>query len=499
MDEKYVLELRGVSKSYPGVQALRDVSLAVRNGEIHCLVGENGSGKSTLIRCISGVEAPDTGQIVIGGKAYAHLSARQTMTEGIQVIYQDLSLFPDLSVAENIAFTWSTEHARGFVTASRWREVARRVLDRLQLDLDLDETVQNLSMSQKQIVAIARAMVLDARLLILDEPTTALTKREIDTLLSIILDLKRQNVATIFVSHKLDEVFRVADNITVLRDGQKIGDFEARELDERKLSYYMTGRHIMYRTFEPSSRDGEKLLEVRHLTRAPHFQDVSFDIREGEIVGLTGPLGAGRTELALALFGLNWPQSGQIVFRGQPVRIHSPRKARDLGIALLPEDRRSQGLFATHAIVDNLIAAILDKLRSFFVLRRRALRSTGAEWFANLRIKAPSMETPSQALSGGNQQRVVLGKWLAARPGLFIMDSPTVGIDVGSKSEIHEKMQDLAAEGMGILLISDEIPEVYHNSNRVMIMRDGRIVRIVDVKSTTEDELRRLVEGKGVA
>ena len=496
MGADYVLELRDVCKSYPGVEALKEVNLAVRPGEIHCLVGENGSGKSTLIRCIAGVERPDSGEIIIHGKDIPHLTANQAIWEGIQVIYQDLSLFPDLTVAENIAFSWTMHNGGSFVTASGWRKVADRAMSRLQISLDPDELVEDLSMSEKQIVAIARAMVLDAKLLILDEPTTALTKREIDTLLAIIEDLKTQNVATIFVSHKLDEVFRVADNITVLRDGRKIGDFNAKELDERSLAFHMTGRTIMYKSFEPQIAEGKTLLEVRNLTRRPHFENVSFAVHSGEIVGLTGPLGAGRTELALALFGLNRPQSGEILYEGKPVRIGSPRKARDLGIALLPEDRRAQGLFSRHPIGENLVASILDKLRRLVLLMSRDLKRTSTEWFERLRVKAPSTETLTEALSGGNQQRVVLGKWLATDPGVFILDSPTVGIDVGSKSEIHEKIQALAHEGMGVLLISDEIPEVYHNSNRVIVMRDGQIVTVANVAETTEEALRSVAEGR---
>lgn len=496
MNGNSVLELHNVSKTYPGVQALSDVSLSVRQGEIHCLVGENGSGKSTLIRCICGVERPDEGTISLNGHVHPHLIARQAMEEGVQVIYQDLSLLPDLSVAENIAFTWVTRENRRLIAASTWRDVARRALGRLGLTLDLDEEVMNLSMSQKQIVAIARAIVLDAKLLILDEPTTALTRSEIDTLLGIIQDLKKQQIATIFVSHKLDEVFRVADNITVLRDGRKIGDFEATGLDEHALSFHMTGRDIPSHAFTPKLAGDGPLLEVRHLTRRPHFEDVSFSIRAGEIVGLTGPLGAGRTELALALFGLNHPQSGKILVQGKDVKIDSPIAARNLGLALLPEDRRSLGLFPTQPISDNLVAAVLDKLRRLVFLRRRELEATSNQWFNALRIKAPSPQTSPQALSGGNQQRVVLGKWLAAQPKVFIMDSPTVGIDVGSKSEIHEMMQSLAADGMAIILISDEIAEVYNNANRILVMRGGRIVADLDVRETSEGAIRDLVERK---
>jgi len=496
MGPQLILKLSNISKTFPGVQALKNVDMDVRYGEVHCLVGENGSGKSTLIRIISGVESPESGTIEINGNSYKKLTVRQAMREGVQVIYQDLSLFPDLSVGENIAFNWLVENSQWLINQKEYLQRANEELERLDSKIDMKEQVSNLSMSQKQIVAIARALVLDAKLLIFDEPTTALTKKEIDTLLKTIEELKQRNITSIFVSHKLNEVFRIADIITVLRDGEKIGDFAANELDENKLAYYMTGREIIYETFDSEIKKGKRVIELRESTRKPHFSNVNLSVNEGEIVGITGPLGAGRTELALSLFGLNHPQSGEILFEDKRVHIGNPAKARELGITLLPEDRHSQGLFRTKTITDNLTAATLEQLRRFLIIDQTRAKEESNKVFNDLRIKASSMDTIVETLSGGNQQRVVLGKWLATNPKLFILDSPTVGIDVGSKSEIYEIIHELARNRMAIIMISDEIPEIYHNCNRIIVMRDGKITANVNTSDTTEDELRSLVEGR---
>ncbi|MGC8778353.1 MAG: sugar ABC transporter ATP-binding protein, partial [Candidatus Caldatribacteriaceae bacterium] len=488
MEPQLILKLEGVSKAFPGVQALKGVSLEVRYGEVHALVGENGSGKSTLIRIISGADFPDEGLITVNGNVYRSLTVPQAMREGIQVIYQDLSLFPDLTVGENVMFNWLVEKSGWLVRRREYLRRAEEELRQLGVTIDLDERVSNLSMSQRQIVAIARALVLDARLLVFDEPTAALTRREIDTLLKTILDLKGRNITSIFVSHKLDEVFRIADVITVLRDGVKIGDFRPEELDEKKLSFYMTGREIQYETFTVEDSDRPCVLELRNLSKEPHFSDVSFSIHEGEIVGLIGPLGAGRTELALALFGLNRPKRGEIIYQGKPVSIQSPVQAREMGIVLLPEDRHTQGLFRTKPIMDNLVSSVLERLRRVLAVDRLRAQEEAQRLFAELRIKAPSLETIVEALSGGNQQRVVLGKWLATNPRLLVLDSPTVGIDVGSKAEIYEIIQGLARSGIAVLLISDEVSEIYHNCNRVVVMRDGRVVKVLRTRDTTEEE-----------
>ncbi|NSW75946.1 MAG: sugar ABC transporter ATP-binding protein [Candidatus Atribacteria bacterium] len=495
-EPRVILKLEHINKTFPGVQALKDVSMEVHQGGIHCLVGENGSGKSTLIRIISGADSPDSGTIAVNGNSYRSLTVPQAMKEGIQVIYQDLSLFPDLTVGENVMFNWLVERSGWMVNRKEYLRQAEEELKRLGVTIDLDERVSNLSMSQRQIVAIARALVLDARLLVFDEPTTALTQKEIDTLLETIMELKERGIASIFVSHKLDEVFRVADVITVLRDGVKIGDFKPQELDERKLSFYMTGREIQYKQFTLQERERPCVLELRNLSREPHFEDVSFCVREGEIVGLIGPLGSGRTELALSLFGLNRPHSGEILYQGKQVVIESPAQAREMGIVLLPEDRHTQGLFRTKPIMENLISSILERLRRFLAIDFLRAQEESQRVFEELHIKAPSLFTVAEALSGGNQQRVVLGKWLATNPKLFILDSPTVGIDVGSKAEIYDIIQNLARSGIAVLLISDEVSEIYHNCNRVVVMREGKVVKILDTRDTSETALRDLVEGR---
>lgn len=491
-----ILSLQGISKTFPGVQALQKVDFNVFSGEVHCLVGENGSGKSTLIKIISGVEKPDEGKIFINGNSYQFLTVAQAMQEGIQVIYQDLALFPDLTAAENVMFGWFVEKGKQFIDKRKALQLASQELEYLGVQVELSERVSNLSMGKRQALAIARALILNARLLIFDEPTTALTQNEIDTLLNIIMDLKKRGIATIFVSHKLDEVFRVADVVTVLRDGVKVGDFSVSELTERKLSFYMTGKEVAYETFRLPESKREKVLELQGLTRRPHFENISFYVEEGEIVGIIGPLGSGRTELTLSLFGLNKLQEGKIIFRGEPLYVKGPVHAREMGIALLPEDRRVQGLFLKMDIIDNVTSTILEKLKRLFFVDHVRARKEAERTFKELRIRASSLETVVETLSGGNQQKVVLGKCLNTDPKLLILDSPTIGIDVGSKAEIYGIIQELARRGIAILLISDEIAEIFHNCNRIIVMREGKIVRILRAEETSEEELRDIVEGR---
>ncbi len=496
MAGRYVLQVKGLSKAFPGVQALDQVDMSVGFGEVHCLVGENGSGKSTLIRSVSGSQGFDSGSIVLNGNEYTHLSARQAMNEGVQVIYQDLSLFPHLTVAENIAFNWMV---RDDVRLIRPKEIAARAKDaliQLRENLDLTGPVKNLSMAQKQIVAISRALVLDAKIIFMDEPTTALTRYEIDSLFRIIHELREKGIATVFVSHKLDEVFRESDNITVIRDGKKIGDFTTDSLDEETLAYHMTGRTILYTPYEYTADTNRQtpVLEVRNLTREPHFRDLNLSVCAGEIVGITGPLGAGRTEFALSLFGLNPPDSGEILVDGIPRTIPTPVAAINAGIALVPEDRHVQGLHQKNAIRENLVAGVLDEVTKWGLLDSDAAESVANSWFEQLSVKAVSPEVSVGTLSGGNQQRVVIGKWLATRPRLLILDGPTVGIDVASKSTIHEIVHELARQGMAIIIISDEILEVYKNSNRIIVMYDGVFIHETNREDIDQEGLRTIVE-----
>jgi simple sugar transport system ATP-binding protein len=496
MAEDYVLQIKGLSKAFPGVQALDHVDMSVGYGEVHCLVGENGSGKSTLIRSVSGSQDFDEGSIVLNGREYTHLTARQAMNEGVQVIYQDLSLFPQLTVAENIAFNWMVREDVRHIKPNVIAERAKAGLDQLREEMDIETQVKNLSMAQKQIVAIARALVLDAKVIFMDEPTTALTKSEIDSLFRIIDELRGKGIATVFVSHKLDEVFRVSDNITVIRDGKKIGDFATGSLDEESLAYHMTGKKILYASYEytPPAETTAPVLEVKGLTREPQYRALDLAVHAGEVVGITGPLGAGRTEFALSLFGLNRPDGGEVLVDGKPIDIHSPEDAIQAGIALVPEDRHLQGLFQQKGIDENLVASVLKEVTPMGLIDTDAVDRVSQKWFSELSIKAPSASDAVSSLSGGNQQRVVIGKWLATQPRLLILDGPTVGIDVASKSNIHEIVHDLAKSGMAIIIISDEIPEVYKNSNRIVVMRDGAFVYESKREDIEQEELRTIVE-----
>jgi simple sugar transport system ATP-binding protein len=493
------LEVRGISKAYEGVQALHDVSLTIGRGEVHCLVGENGSGKSTLIKIIGGVVEPDQGVVVIGGRPHSHLAAIDAIRQGIQIIYQDLSLYPNLSVAENISFNQFVERRASFVSWREVRAIAERGLAEIGERIDLGESVQYLSVAKRQIVAITRSLTQNARLIIMDEPTSAITREDVDHLFSVIARLKAKGISTLFISHKLNEIFEIAEVVTILRDGRKVGEFPTSELDDAKLTYLMTGQRIEYTPYKvPGQKQAVPLLEVRGLTRNGHFQDISFALWPGEILGLTGLIGSGRTELALALFGLNPPEAGQILLNGKAVRVRSPEDAGRLGIGYLPEDRLTQGLFIGQSIGDNIVITILRKLLGALGLVDPARRRrTEKRWLEELAVKAPSARARAWSLSGGNQQRVVLAKWLATDPKVFILDGPTIGIDIASKRNIHQIIRALAQRGIAIIIISDEIPEILHNCNRVLVMREGRLEReIDDLSAVGEAELLTAVAGK---
>ena len=485
------LELTNISKRFGGVQALADVSLTLEAGEVHCLVGENGSGKSTLIKIISGVQAPESGgHIVIEGREYAHLTPVESTRCGIQVIYQDLSLFPNLTVAENIAVG---QHLGGFhgVNWDQIRQVAKKAMERIGVSLDLDAKVSDLSIANRQLVAICRAMAADAKLVIMDEPTASLTRHEVDSLLSLVRDLKRKNICIVFVSHRLDEVLEVAERVTVLRDGKKVGTFDASEMNNRKLGVLMTGKEFHYALSETDLSAQETVLSVRNLGSSGDYAGINLDVRAGEIVGITGLLGSGRTELALSLFGMNPPETGEIRLRGKALALKSNREAIDHGIAYVSEDRLTLGLVLEQPISSNAIVTILDKLaRRFNLIPADERRETVDRWVKDLSIKVSNTENPVKTLSGGNQQRVVLAKWMATSPQLLILDSPTVGVDISAKDGIYEIVRGLAAKGVAVILISDEIPEVLYHSHRILIMRNGKITGEFDAHKSSEDELR---------
>ena len=417
-----------MSKAYEGVQALDEVSLTIGAGEVHCLVGENGSGKSTLIKCIGGVVEPDSGQIGISGRVHEHLQAMTAIREGIQIIYQDLSLYPNVTVAENISLNQFVERRASFVNWKEVRAIAARGLAEVEESIPLDAMVQNLSVAKRQIVAITRSLTQGAKLIIMDEPTSAITRDDVDHLFTVIARLKNKGISTLFISHKLSEVFEIADAVTILRDGRKVGDFPTGELDmtEAHLPDDRAGHHLHALPFRP-----EKSSVPRAGSEVPlpagHFQDVSFSLWPGEILGLTGLIGAGRTELALALFGLNRAGAGQILLKRKPVHIRTPEDAVRLGIGYLPEDRLTQGLFIGQSIGDNMVITVLRRLLGFLGLLDPAKAGKREDGWLSVKIKAPSTRVRAWSLSGGNQQRVVLAKWLATNPKVFILDGPTIG------------------------------------------------------------------------
>ena len=489
------LDLRGISKHFGGVVALRDVSLSLAPGEVHCLVGENGSGKSTLIKIISGVLRPEPGgRILIEGREYPHLNPVQSTACGIQVIYQDLSLFPNLSVAENIAVAGHLGAPR-LVTWRALRETAEAAMARIGASLDPDTRVEDLSIANRQLVAICRAMAADAKLVIMDEPTASLTRHEVDALVRLVADLKRAGICIVFVSHRLDEVMEIAERVTVLRDGAKVGEFDARDIDNRKLATLMTGKSFSYRTSAADSARADTVLSVRHLSRTGQYEDVSLDIHAGEILGMTGLLGSGRTEFALSLFGMNRPSSGEIRLNGKALALKTNAQAIDEGIAYVSEDRLNLGLVLEQPIASNILVTVLDKLPDRLGLVSEATRHrTAKKWIEELAIKAPNPDHAVRTLSGGNQQRVVLAKWMATQPKLLILDNPTVGVDIAAKDGIYEVVRALAAKGVAILLISDEVSEVFYHAHRVVVMRRGRLVSECIPHTSTEEQLQAVVD-----
>jgi simple sugar transport system ATP-binding protein len=471
-----ILNVRNICKSFIGVRALDHIDLTIRAGEIHCLAGENGCGKSTLVKCISGVYTPDEGKIEIAGKEYKALTPIEAMNQGVQVIYQDLSLFQHMTVAENIAIGKLKFENNKFISWKKIKEIATEQLNKIGVTMDLDETVGEISMANRQMVAICRALAQDAKILFMDEPTTALTKIEVKHLMKVMLELKKKGLAIVFISHKLDEVFEVADTITIFRNGNKIGDFKSEELDEKSLAYHMTGRQIEYPRYHRSCKDNTPILQIEHLTRKGQYEDISMTIRPGDIIGLTGLLGSGRTEFAMSLFGLNKVQSGVIRVGGKSTEINSPMTATKCGIALLPEDRFRQGLFIERKVKENISSALIDKICKKGLLNSKEEDRIAEKYIEELKVRTPSAETVVGTLSGGNQQKVVIGKWIATGPKVFIMDTPTVGIDIGSKAEIYEQIHKFADEGMAIILISDEIQEIMANCNKVLVLAGGKCI-----------------------
>ena len=493
MANEVFLKLSGIKKSFGGVHALRGVDLEIRRGEIHCLAGENGCGKSTLIKAISGVHEPDEGTIWIDGEEMKHMKPMDAIGKGIQVIYQDFAVFPNLTVAENIALNGELKNKSKFVSWRDVHEVAARAMSQVGANIDPDVRLERLSVANKQLVAICRAIVNDAKLLILDEPTTALTAREVEKLWAIIRSLKEKGIAIMIVNHKLDEIYQIADRLTILRNGAYISSGDISEYDQARFTRDMTGHDIVEDKYAPE-KSTEEVLRVEHLSHKGSFEDVSFTMYRGDVLGITGLLGSGRGEIGEALFGLAPADSGTIVLNGRTITIKSVSDAIANEIGYVPEDRLTQGLFMDRSIQDNTIAASIRAYMKGGKLDEKGMEDATNRWIKEIDIKAPSPKPAVRTLSGGNAQKVVIAKWLNTNPKLFILDGPTVGVDIGAKAEIHAILHDLAAKGIGIIVISDDLPELVQNCNRILVMKDGRCTGIID-NSIDEVSLGKMLIG----
>jgi rhamnose transport system ATP-binding protein len=476
MTEAPRLQVRDIEKEYPGVRALSGVSFDVRAGEVHALLGENGAGKSTLIKIMSGVVQPDKGAILVDGVETRLSGPDDARRAGVATIYQELLLFPELSVAENIFLGHAPKGRFGRIDLGEMRERARALVASLEIDdLDPDMMVGRLSVGNRQRVEILRALSHDARVLIMDEPTAALTEADVRRLFDIVRRLRARGVGIVYISHRMDEIFEISDRVTVLRDGAYIGTRATRDTNSPELVEMMVGRRIEALFPKVEVPIGETALEARDLVAKPMTRGVSLSVRAGEIVGLAGLVGSGRSELAQTLFGVTPAESGEIRLSGKPVAIRSPAQARALGLAYVPEDRGSQGLVRPMSVKHNLSLAALIGLTRFGFIDRAAEQRLAEDAVKRFDVKTSSLDEAAGRLSGGNQQKVVLGKWLANRPKVLILDEPTRGIDVGAKAEIHRLMGELAKQGVAILMISSELPEVLGMSDRVLVMREGRI------------------------
>jgi rhamnose transport system ATP-binding protein len=490
-----ILEIRGVAKRFDATQALEDVSLALHAGEIHALLGENGAGKSTLIKIITGVHQPDRGQILLSGQAVTIRSAAEAQRLGVAAIYQEPLLFPDLNVAENI---FISHQDRGVVVG--WRDMFReadKILGELGMMLDVRKPARGLTLAAQQSVEIAKAISLNVRVLIMDEPTASLSAHEVQELFKLVRDLKRQGVAILFVSHRMEEVFEIADKITVFRDGRLISTRTRVAATPQRAIADMVGREIDLTKARTTCARKDIVLSVADLGRQGVFEGINFDLHRGEVLGFAGLIGAGRTDVGLALFGIEPATSGTILLEGNPVIVRTARDGMDLGIAYVSEDRRQLGLVLPMSIFANITLPVLRRYLSRFGLVRTGLERRTADTFRDrLAIRTPSVDLEVAKLSGGNQQKVMLSKWLNTNPSVLILDEPTRGVDVGSKAEVHAIIGQLAAEGIGVIVISSDLPEVLVLSDRVLVMREGRQMAILDRAEANEETVMTAAMGQ---
>ena len=489
MSETTLLELQEITKTFPGVIALDKVSFDVRPGEVHALVGENGAGKSTLIKIIAGAHQPNGGTMVFDGKPAVLTNPRQATEMGISVIYQETSLYPELTVAENIYIGRYPRRRFGSIDWPTMYDDADKIFDTLEVEADVRRKVSRLTVGNRQRVEIAKALSQDAKVLIMDEPTAALTAHDVETLFRIVRRLREQGVGIIYISHRLEEVFELADRVTVLRDGKFVGTMDVADATNETLISMMVGRSLDNLFPKSDVVIGEPVLEVENLSSDGYIDDINFTLHRGEILGLSGLVGSGRSDLAQVLFGIHPVDSGEIRLKGKKATIRSPQHAMKQGIAYVPEDRQNQGLVLPMSVEQNISLATLMDLTKYGFVRVRQEEVVAEKSVEMLSIRTPSIFQQVENLSGGNQQKVVLAKWLLSRPDVLILDEPTRGIDVGAKAEIHRLMSELASQGISIIMISSELPEILGMSDRILVMRLGRLVAEFDRDEATQEKI----------
>ncbi len=497
---EFVLEMKDIVKRFPGVLAVDHAQLTLRPGEVHCLVGENGAGKSTLMKILSGALQKDGGEIHMNGEPIRISSPHHAQELGIAMIYQEFNLSPYMSVAENIYL--GREPRLGKTPFVDWRRMyggAQEVLERIGVRLDVRRAIYECSVAQQQMVEIAKAVSCNAKIIVMDEPSATLTDHELRALFVLIQELKRQQIGIIYISHRLEEIFEIGDRITVMRDGQYIGTHAVRDLTREGIIHMMVGRDLAAEFPKETFTVGQERLRVEGLTRRGVFQDVSFSLNHGEIVGLTGLVGAGRTEVARAIFGADRIDAGRILLDGRPILVRSPQDAIRQGIGLLTEDRKNQGLVLGMTVRENTTIANLSKLVNLLFVNRKKERQAVEGYINSLHIKTPSLEQTAQNLSGGNQQKVVLAKWLFTESRILIFDEPTRGIDVGAKAEIYKLMNELIRQGVCILMISSELPEVLGMCDRILVMHEGHIAGELSRADATQEGIMRLATGIAIA
>ena len=495
MNDEYILEMQDIVKEFPGVKALKGVQLKVRPGKVHTLMGENGAGKSTLMKCLIGIYTPTSGKVIYQGKEVHYKTTLEAMNDGISMIHQELSPVMERSVVDNV---WmGREPRKGIVCDQRkMRKDTIDLLKRLDLDINPDLKMKELTVAQMQMVEIAKAVSFNSKIVIMDEPTSSLTDNEVEQLFKIIADLKAKNVAIIYISHKMEEIFRISDDITVYRDGEYIASDKAENLDVNKVIKLMVGREMTSMFPKVECPIGETVLKVEHLQSGRAVKDVSFELHKGEILGFAGLVGAGRTETCETIYGMRPRTGGKVWLKGKEVHFHNPSQAIEHGLALLTEDRRGNGIVGLLSVEENTVLANLRKYG--FPLNQKKMHDDAAEFVKKLNTKTPSLKTPIMNLSGGNQQKVLVGRWLLTDPDVLVVDEPTRGIDVGAKAEIHSLISQLAAEGKAIILISSEMPEVMGMSDRILVMHEGLMTGIIDRKDATSELVMEFATGDTV-